>query len=733
MKRRFSYLFKLGCLTLIWVGLSPWLQAAGGGEKNKAPSLSRDSPFTGQEVKLAALIREYPRALAFCPAEKGEFNQAMRFVRATAPLFQRFNLPVEGLYDALIAHVKARLLKKDLKGIDLARFYFIMQRYQEAHDIALAVGDEAHRESHRVSAEIIAALELAAFAAQEVQRYDLSWKYLTVAVGETNASEDIEVWAQIQSDLAYTAYLQKDYPAQQKILRGIMEKYRLALGPGHVQTLRYHNELATALYDQRQDAAAEVEYRAILQRLDEAKEPDEKAIRAVEKNLATVLESLGRHAEAEPLRRAFYEDAAADLGKLDPRTISSRYKLVKNLEEQKKFTDAETELRTLLQHMQLVLGEGKTDTLVCREKLALLIYKAGRYEEAATQYQVLYEDHERILGEDHEMTVLCCKNWGLCLMALDRDAKAETLFKKVLMHRVKRLHADHEEIIEVRMSLGLALQGQRKIKEAEGQIREAMASCERGLPTNDPLAVRVRNVFSALYETPEAKEILLTQFEGNLALLEKRVGAEHADALATRNNVAVLLSQLQRHKEAEGHFRFLHSYYQRVLGEAHPTTIAALTSLSVEIVSQKRLAEGEELLRRAVVAQRAVLSADDQALLITQFRLGACLGEAGKMEESAQQLRHVRDTLVQIKGEKNEVLLKAAEDMLAEVERLRRAQQAQGNKLVDVKGGILVPSVMSGIPQSPLSLPINMDLDAAKTIAQPPPVTGTIPAPAVQP
>ena len=710
MKRRVSFFWvRFLCFGLLSFSVLP---ARGADVQDK----SLKSPFKGLESKVAALAREFPRALAFRPPEEGPQGDFVRFVKAAEPLCERFQLPREGLYEALRDYGKKRLSKIDVRDLETARFYFILGRYPEAVEIALSAGDEAHRSKKRLSAEVVAALELAAYGSMEQRKYVDARKYLTVAATETNPKDDLSLWTQIQTAMAHTSYLLTDYPAQQKILREVMDRHRLALGPGHIETLRYHNELAAALYDQRQDVAAEKEYRAILQRLEENEEADSPALTSVRKNLAAVLESLGRLVEEESLRREVLASQQRTLGKTHPQVLSSRFRLANCLRGQKKFEEAEAELNSMLVFTQRFFGQDSSEVIRSRSNLASYFYELGRYAEAATQFQVLYEQEKKIFGPDHSETLTSYNDLGVCMNELGQHEKAEAILSHVLQCRLKKLPPDDLDTLGTRNNLGIAYEGQKKLLLAEEQYRASYTARARLLGPDHPKTLAVRNNLTGLLKDDHTLEQVLQEYRSMLVTLEKQQGPDHPQTMVAHTNIANYLIRLKRFSEAEKELRWIYETRLKTLGTRHPLTLESQIAWNWNFYEQQRYAQAEEKMRQSIPLFREVLQPEE--LLLQQFycQYSLCLAMTGRMDEAIRLLSKTQETLAKHHG--NHPLTEGAATNLALLKKAQATPNLQpgGGQIIQ---GISPAAVMQAKFQNTTELPLSLPWSLPTQVSPP--------------
>ncbi|MFH8453898.1 tetratricopeptide repeat protein [Streptomyces fungicidicus] len=116
-----------------------------------------------------------------------------------------------------------------------------------------------------------------------------------------------------------------------------------------------------------------------------------------------------------------------------------------------------------------------------------------------------------------------------------------------------------------------------------------------------------------------AEEHLLRQHVLNA--VTRRLGAEHPDALPSRNNLAVALAGLARYQEAADLFRRVLTDRERTLGPDHPDTLTSLNNLAAALVGLGRYQEAIGLHRRALADRERTLGPDHPHTLRSQENL----------------------------------------------------------------------------------------------------------------
>jgi tetratricopeptide (TPR) repeat protein len=115
--------------------------------------------------------------------------------------------------------------------------------------------------------------------------------------------------------------------------------------------------------------------------------------------------------------------------------------------------------------------------------------------------------------------------------------------------------------------------------------------------------------------------------------MEKVLGPEHPDALATVSELGWVLEGLGEYKEAEAMHRRALEGMEKVLGLEHLDTLASVSGLGSVIERLGKYKEAEAMHRRALQGREKVLGPEHELTLISVGKLGFVLQELGKYKE----------------------------------------------------------------------------------------------------
>ena len=130
-------------------------------------------------------------------------------------------------------------------------------------------------------------------------------------------------------------------------------------------------------------------------------------------------------------------------------------------------------------------------------------------------------------------------------------------------------------------------------------------------------------------------------FRQVLAVRDRLLGDAHPDTLATRNEVAWMLAKQGRYEEAEEHYRKVLAARERVLGDADPDTLATRSATAWMLAERGRFEEAEEQYRQVLKASERTLGETHPTTLAARSATAWMLAERGRFEEAEDLYRQV--------------------------------------------------------------------------------------------
>jgi len=171
------------------------------------------------------------------------------------------------------------------------------------------------------------------------------------------------------------------------------------------------------------------------------------------------------------------------------------------------------------------------------------------------------------------------------------------------------------------------------------------------------------------------------------------LGAEHADTLASRNNLALVLKALGQLKEAEAEHRAVREALQRVQGPEHPHTLTNRNDLARVLRTLGRLPEAEAEHRAVCEALHRILGPEHPDTLAARGDLARVLQAMGRLDEAEDEHRAVlliRDRLLGPEHPSTLASRGSLASVLHDLGRLAEAE-AEHRAILDIRIKLLGP------------------------------------------
>jgi tetratricopeptide (TPR) repeat protein len=126
-----------------------------------------------------------------------------------------------------------------------------------------------------------------------------------------------------------------------------------------------------------------------------------------------------------------------------------------------------------------------------------------------------------------------------------------------------------------------------------------------------------------------------TMHRQELELSEKVLGKEHPDTLTSMNNLAEVLRDRGKYEEAEVMHRQTLGLKEKVLGKEHPDTLTSMHNLAGVLRNQGKYEEAEAMHRQTLRLKERVLGKEHPSTLTSMNSLALVLGNQSKYEAEA--------------------------------------------------------------------------------------------------
>ena len=638
-------------------------------------------------------LRHYPEIHAMQTGLGPPETPAQRESQAMRLLAQRLGLMPERVEQLLKPSAQQLLEAKTSSKVDRARAKFALGRYDEARLLALEAGDEAHRAAERKPMDVVAALQLAAFAAMESGAFEEVVRYITVASGEVPPERDLALWSQLQAVTA-RAYEGLKMPLdQEQMHRHILREYERRRGEGHADTVRVRSELAGLLYQHGKDEEAERQSRQVLQQTLRLHGHHAVPTQVAKKNLARVLEGMGRPAEAESLRREVFQQMMADgSGASDSEVIAAHTLWVKNLMAQGRQVEAEPEARKLVDLAVKAVGADALPALEARLLHARLLVQLPPSIAAASQLESLLRDGQRVLGPEHRLCLTSSLLLGQILNPLGRHEQARDLLEKTLAIQRRTLPTDDLETLETRHQLGVALLGLGQHQEALAEIRIALVAFTRLLKDTDPRRIACSQSAQKLASLEEGKTLLIEEQRALFRQVCQSFPESDPARLNAHVSLASYIETTGRYEEALREYETLMANCLRLFGPEAESTCTVADKMALCELSAARMDAAIQRLEKILVIRSKRYPNATAALEEVRFHLGYALGRNRQYEEAVRCMSRSYEACKNLPNA-NPGYLEWMRRTLAEF------QQKQKQPTATSLGGVIAPTPSTALPE----------------------------------
>jgi serine/threonine protein kinase/tetratricopeptide (TPR) repeat protein len=315
------------------------------------------------------------------------------------------------------------------------------------------------------------------------------------------------------------------------------------------------------------------------------------------------------------------ETQQRELGRENPKTLSSMNSLGILKEAQGKYGEAESLHAEILQIQRRMLGPEHAETLESMTNLAAVLVNQGRREEGTHLLHDALEGMRRVLGEENRETLGTMNNLANLYREVGKYSAAESLHVRVLEIQRRMLGDEDPETLGSMNGLAVTYIAQHRYQDAE------------------PLLV----------ETMEIRR--------------RRLGDEHPETLNSMNNLASLYGELSRYDESAALHRKVLDTRRRVLGNEHPHTLISMGNLGEAYTMNGEPARGESLLVAASRTSKRVLGSDHVIHAVSLRKYGVCLTKLGRYREAEAALIESHQLLERDLGPGHERTILASRDL----------------------------------------------------------------------
>ncbi|GKT61153.1 kinesin light chain [Colletotrichum tofieldiae] len=318
-------------------------------------------------------------------------------------------------------------------------------------------------------------------------------------------------------------------------------------------------------------------------------------------------------------------------------------------------------LEVLMMRRQ-ILGELHDHKHVSSRNLAAFYQNRAKYEQAEDLY--LEELGKMPEGDSRRLDFMA----GLASIykCQGRYGEAEAQARRVLESRARSSEADDPILLASKHDLATILAEQAQYDEAKVLCAEVMRARRRVLGTKH------RDTLAATAKLMEAVQVL-----SRVVAMMNQAGAPHNCILSVKANLAMALSNVGRHKEAEELQLQLVDTRKHAFGEEHLATLNCMTGLTATYRFQGRYAEAERLKSWVLGSREKLLGREHPDTLAIKASLALTYNLRGRYEEAKDIGEALGATTKRVLGEKHIDTLTALGNLALTYHHLQRHLEAE--------------------------------------------------------
>lgn len=308
--------------------------------------------------------------------------------------------------------------------------------------------------------------------------------------------------------------------------------------------------------------------------------------------------------------------------------------------------EAEASWQQALDAADKVLGEGHPETLRIRQTLAEHFYARAEIAKAEEVLARAAKAAAAALGEEHGLTLALRLRLASVMIDNSHNAEASALLAPTCKSYQGQWGEQHPTALNCLSLQGRAARLAGDLTAAAAPMDQALAGATRLLDESDPMA-------GGLFI--EGAELRLAQ--GRLAEAQKLaegVADKSTDPNVQNRAKAVLVDVLDArgdYAKAEAMTTQLLDWQTKTLGDAHPNTVATLTTLASLYRKQGRLADAEQVYREAYGRFAKILGLDNRSTIVAANNLGEILEKEGLYDQAEPYLLQASDGTRKLLGD----------------------------------------------------------------------------------
>jgi serine/threonine protein kinase len=355
-------------------------------------------------------------------------------------------------------------------------------------------------------------------------------------------------------------------------------------------------------------------------------------------NLAEAYRLQGKHAQAEALCRQVLAGRVARLGAEHLLTLDTKNNLAMLYLDQRKLAQAEPLCRQVLAGYLAQLGPEHARTLTAKNNLALLYTNQKKAAPAEKLFKEVLAVYRAQLGDDHFFTIRIKNNLAVLYSAQGKVAEAVALQEEVLEAGTATLGPNHPTMLLTKFNLATHYAETRKWDRSIRLFEEVVAQWKKTRGATDANTVKALASLGAACRDAGRLDEGIRHLEEAWAAAQRPPEPLPTELAGIPANLALAHDQARQFARSEPLYRALLRQSERQFGNDDLRTALFKGKLGLNLLSQKKHAEAEPLLREYLALCEAKLPVRWE-LFRLRWLLGAALLGQKKYAEAEPLLK----------------------------------------------------------------------------------------------
>jgi tetratricopeptide (TPR) repeat protein len=347
----------------------------------------------------------------------------------------------------------------------------------------------------------------------------------------------------------------------------------------------------------------------------------------VQMDYSVWLQRMGRKEESTEMAKSAYELYVKLNGADDAITRQAQKEYVDRLEWLGRYSEVETIKKDVLERRRRILGESHSETIAAMESLSRTYDKMGRYADMLSLAEEILEKRRKRLGERHPDTLKAIWNVAWVLLMLGRFQDALVLHQE--MYDIYR-ETKGEDCPDTIAALGNVAADYKNLGQYDKAVerqKEVLERYRNVLGEDDLKTIAAIDFLSDIYCAMGRYDDMIRLMEQVVEKRRKVLGEWHDKTWDARCDLAYALEKLGRHQEAEVRRQEAERYRVMRL-EDFLDTITALGNIAADHENQGQYDKAVELRQEALERCRESLGENHPTTIAAMESLSRTYDEA---------------------------------------------------------------------------------------------------------